>query len=190
MNHNKATNEEGFEEKFFKHGFRGLVSHLLDLFNHAIRTSFPSSWSHHIIHRIYKWGHSSNPNNYRMTMVDHTFSKLYAMVIHRNISSDLENRHLKAKGHVGFEPTHETIDHIFTLQAIIGASQNRSSKVYYCFVYFWKDFYFVPREALFQRLKDIGISHTLLTSIMHLYESVLGFLHRVHGISDQEYYRS
>jgi hypothetical protein len=49
---------------------------------------------------------------------------------------------------------------------------------------FWKAFDSVPWEALFQRLKDIGIFDTLLTTIMRLYELVLGRLRTVQGISD------
>jgi hypothetical protein len=37
---------------------------------------------------------------------------------------------------------------------------------------------------MFQRLEDIGISETLLTTIMHLYESVLSHLHIVHEMLD------
>jgi hypothetical protein len=102
MNNNKAADEEGFQAEFFKHGLRALVSHLADLFNHVVRTGFPSAWSHHIIHPIHKSGPSSDPNNYRMIMVGHTFSKLYATTLHRKLSSELERRHLRAKGQVGF----------------------------------------------------------------------------------------
>jgi len=91
---------------------------------------------------------------------------------------------LSARGQTGFQPDHQTIDHIFTLCVVIEEAQHHSSKVYCCFVYFRKAFDSVLREALLQRLRDIGISATLLTAIMHLYESVLGHLHAAHGMSD------
>jgi hypothetical protein len=53
MSNNKATDEEGFQPEFFKHGLRALVSYLDDLFNHVVRTCFPSTWSHDIIHLIH-----------------------------------------------------------------------------------------------------------------------------------------
>jgi hypothetical protein len=62
--------------------------------------------------------------------------------------------------------------------------QHRSSKVYSCFVDFQKDFDFVPQEALFQRPKDIGISETLLTTIVCLYQPFLGHLCTTHKISN------
>lgn len=125
-------------------------SHLADLFNHVVYTSFPQSWSHHTLHLIHKSSPSSNPNNYKMIMVGHTFSKLYAMVLHMKLSRKLEVRHLQARGQAWFRPDHQTIDHIFMLRAIIEEARHRSLKVYCCFVDFWKAFDFVPRELLFQ----------------------------------------
>jgi hypothetical protein len=90
MSSSKATDEEGFQAEFFKHGLRALVSYLADLFNHVVRTGSPSTWSHHIIHSIHKSGPNTDPNNYRTIMVGHTFSKLYAMVLHMKLSCDLE----------------------------------------------------------------------------------------------------
>jgi hypothetical protein len=117
-------------------------------------------------------------------MVGHTFSKLYATTLHQRLSDDLESRHLRAKGQAGFRPDYQTTDHIFTLRAIIEEARHRSSRVYCCFVDFRKAFDTVPREALFQRLRDINISETLLAAIMRLYESVLGRLRLAHGLSD------
>lgn len=102
MNNNKAVDEEGYQVEFFKHGFCALVSYSVDLFNHIVREGFPLAWSHHIIHSIHISGCNSNPNNYRLIMVGHTFSKLYATVLHRKLFSDLEQRQLKARVHAGF----------------------------------------------------------------------------------------
>jgi hypothetical protein len=52
-----------------------------------------------------------------MIMVGHTFWKLYATILHMKLSSELEQRSLEARGQASFQPAHQTIDHIFTLQA-------------------------------------------------------------------------
>ena len=39
------------------------------------------------------------------------------------------------------------------------------------------------RGTLFKRLGDIGILDILIKTIMHLYDSILGRLYRVYGIS-------
>jgi hypothetical protein len=92
MSNNKATHEEGFQAEFFEHGLHALVSHLDDLFNHVFRTGFPFAWLHRIIHLIHKSGPNSDPNNYKTIMVGHTFSKLYATVLHMKLSNELERR--------------------------------------------------------------------------------------------------
>jgi hypothetical protein len=178
MSSNKAANEEGFQEEFLKHGLRALVSHLVDLFNHVVNTGFPSAWSDHIIHPIHKSSPNTYPNNYRK--VGQTFTKLHATVLHMKLSNELEQRSLRARGQEGFQYANQTIDHIFTLQVIIKEARHHSSKVYYCFVDFRKSFDSVSRESFFRRLKDNGISQTLLTTIMCLYELILGCLLIVH----------
>lgn len=156
---------------------RALVSYLVGLFNHVVRTCFPFAWSHHTIHLIHKSGPRSDPNNYRMIMVGHTFSKLYATILHMRLPNELD------WGQAGWL-THQSIDHIFTLWAIIEEARYRSLKVYYCYVYFQKAFDSVSREALFQRLRDICISTTLMTTIMRLYECVLGRLRILYRMFD------
>ena len=73
-------------------------------------------------------------------MVGHTFSKLYATVLHMKLSSDFEQRNLRARGQARFRLAHQTIDHIFTLQAVIEEARHRSLKFYCCFVDFRKAF--------------------------------------------------
>jgi hypothetical protein len=62
--------------KLFKHCTRTLVHHIANLFNHVVRSGFPLSWSHHIIHSIHKSRSSADPNNYRMIMVGHVLEVL------------------------------------------------------------------------------------------------------------------
>ena len=107
-------------------------------------------WSHHIIYLIHKLGSTSDPNNYRTIMVGHTFSKLYAIVLYRELSSALEQGNLRARGRARFKPAHQTINHIFTLRDVIKEARRHSSKVYCCFVDFRKVFDLVSREDLLQ----------------------------------------
>ena len=71
----------------------------------------------------------------------------------------------------------------FTLRAIIEEARHCSEKVYCCFVDFCKDFDFVPRMSLFQRLSEVGISDMLFTAIRRLYEKVIGRFNTSEGFS-------
>ena len=101
-----------------------------------------------IIYLIHKSGSTSDPNNYKTIMVGDTFSNSYATVLHRKLSSNLEQRNLKARGQARFRPAHQTIDHIFTLRVVVEEVCHRSSKVYCCFVDFLKAFDSILREDL------------------------------------------
>ena len=81
MSSSKSADEEGYQAEFFKHGLCTLASYLVDLFNHAVHEGFPPVWAHHILYLIHKSGSTSDPNDYRMIMVGHTFSKLYAIFL-------------------------------------------------------------------------------------------------------------
>jgi hypothetical protein len=52
-------------------------------------------------------------------MAGHTFFELYTTVLHINLSRELERRLHRARGQAGFCSTHQTIDHILTLQDTI-----------------------------------------------------------------------
>jgi hypothetical protein len=115
MSTNRAANEEGLQAVLLKHGVNSLKSYIVDLFNQVVCSGFPPSRTQHIIHLIHKSESSYDPNNYRTIMVGHTFSKLYATILHQWFSEELERRRLRARGQVGFRPDYQTIDHIFTL---------------------------------------------------------------------------
>lgn len=71
-----------------------------------------------------------------MFMVGHRFLKLYVTVVHMKLFREHEERGFKARGQVGFRSTHQTINHIFTLRALIDEALYCFLKVYYCFVNF------------------------------------------------------
>jgi hypothetical protein len=128
--------------------------------------------------------HSMDPNNYRTIMVGHTFSKLYATVLHLKLSGSLRGGNLELEDRLDFDLSTKPL----ITSSHSGPSLRRHDIALRKFtVVLWtfrKLLISVPREALFQRLRDIGISETLLSAIMRLYESVLGRLRTTHGISD------
>jgi hypothetical protein len=99
-------------------------------------------------------------------MVGHTFSKLYATTLHLQLFEELKRRNLQGRGQAGFRPRYQIMDHILTLWAIIEEVRHHSSKVFCCFVDFQKAFDSVLQEAMFQRLRDIGVSKILIVAIM------------------------
>lgn len=80
------------------------------------------------------------------------------------------------------------MDNIFILRNLIDtakASSNRSAKkLYVCFVDFKKAFDTVPRDLLWERLREIGIQGTMLNAIISMYKDVTACVKTPSGMTD------
>lgn len=179
----QSADDEGFQAKLFKFGASILGPYLSILFNKVICTRFPVSWSKHLLYPIHKTVPTSNPGNYRTIIIGHTFAKLYATAINAMLFRELDRKGCRARSQAGLRADYQTMDHIFTLRAIIEVARHRPEKVYCYFVDFRKAFDYVPRMALYQRLQEIGISKMLLTAIRRLYETIVGRFRTPDGFS-------
>ncbi len=179
-----VADEEGFQAKLFKFGASVLGPYLSILFNRVIHTRFSSSWSRPLIFPIHKTDPVSDPGNYRTIMIGHTFAKLYVTTLNAMLSVELNRIGCRARGQASFQADYQTMDHSFTLWAIIEKARHKSEKVYCCFVDFRKAFDSIPRVALLERLREIGISEMLRIGIMRLYETVVGRFWTPEGFSD------
>ena len=108
-------------------------------------------------------------------MIGHTFAKLFVTTLNAMLTGELDRKGCRARRQASFWADYQTMDHIFTLQAIIEEARHRLEKVYCCFVDFHKAFDSVPRMALFEML---------LTAIMILYETVISRFRTPEGFSD------
>lgn len=112
-------------------------------------------WAHHITHPIFKSGNNSDLNNYRTITIEHTFAKLYATVLHIWFSKHFERNKNRAIGKVSFRGSYQTVDHTFTLWAIIEEARQQYSKALCFFVDFQKAFNSGLRTLLFQRPRNM-----------------------------------
>ena len=72
----------------------------------------------------------------------------------------------------GFRSNYSTIDHIFTLYAMITMQFSKNKKLYVCFVDYKKAFDSVHRDALFRVLEARGFNGKFLLAIKSIYEKV------------------
>jgi hypothetical protein len=78
-----------------------------------------------------------------------------------------------AESQAGFRKGYSTIDHIFTLNAIVDKSfSKRGGKLYACFVDLKSAFDSVQREPLFDILMKHGLDGKFMKAIMSVYKSV------------------
>ena len=69
----------------------------------------------------------------------------------------------------GFRPEFSTIDHIFTLHAIIEYYKSKNSRVYCAFVDYRKAFDLVERSSLWIKMLKEGVNGKILAIIRNLY---------------------
>jgi hypothetical protein len=169
-----SQNHDGLIAKHISHACDTLAPLLAHMFNRALCEGFPPTWSTNTISPIHKSGDPLDPNNYQTIMIGHTMAKLYGSVLEAELSAFAEYQGHKAPRQAGFRRTFSTLDHIFTLRAIIEESKARGRRVFCCFVDFRKAFDTVPRARLLHRLQSLAVPDEMIWSIITLYKSVIG----------------
>ena len=72
----------------------------------------------------------------------------------------------------GFRQGYSTIDHVFTLLALVQKQLLSHGKLYVCFIDFKKAFYLVDRNTLWLILKKNGIRGKMYKAVKSMYEFV------------------
>ena len=69
----------------------------------------------------------------------------------------------------GFRPEFSTIDHIFTLHAIIEYYKSKKGRVYCAFIDYSKAFDLIDRASLWLKLLNSGINGRVFNVIYYMY---------------------
>ena len=127
------------------------------LFNKILKSGiFPTSWNYGLIKLINKGGDIYDPNNYRGITLNSCLGKLFCLILYNRLVT-LESNNVYRKEQAGFRQDHRTTDHIFLLRSIIKKYTTRNNKIFTCFVDFSKAFGSIWRQALIEKLRNIGI---------------------------------
>ena len=134
----RAYDHEGLVSEHLIHA-RDLLSEVLArLFNRVMCEGLPRSWSLSTIVPLFRARNPMVPGNYRTIMVGHTLARLYASILEQQLNKWAENEGIRAAGQTGFRRGFSTLDHIFTLRAIIEEGRAQGRRMYCCFADFRK----------------------------------------------------
>lgn len=102
------------------------------LFNRILDTGyFPEQWSVGTIKPIYKnKGSTSEAANYRPITILSCLGKLFTSILNDRLNTFLEDALLLSENQAGFRKQYSTLDHIFSLNAIIEIIQHRKKKLF------------------------------------------------------------
>ena len=145
----------------------------MKLFNTLFEKSiFPKNWTESIILPLFKKGDISNPNNYRGISLSDISSKLYSSIINSRLQEWVNEFNITGEHQAGFKRGYSTVDHMFTLLALIQKQFSYNRKLYVPFIYFEKAFDSVNRNFLWPILSRNGVNGKLLRCIQSMYNIV------------------
>lgn len=169
----KAPGPDGIISEILKASDHGTVVFLTKFFNTLFcKGLFPTEWSKAIIFPLHKKGDANNPDNYRGISLLSCVSKLYTHILNKRLTQWAEDNNIISEEQAGFRKTYSTVDHIFTLYAVVQKNLLQNKKVYVAFVDFRKAFDTVKRNVLWNILLKTGISGRMLSALTALYQSV------------------
>jgi hypothetical protein len=169
----KAAGPDGFISELYKYAPPSVVGFLTKYFNKLFdQGSFPDIWTESVIQPIYKKGDNGLPDNYRGISLLNIGSKLYSYILNKRLTEWAEQNRVINETQAGFRQSYSTIDHIFTLLAVVQKQLRNHGKLYAAFIDFRKAFDLVDRNCLWNILKKHGISGRMYRAITSMYTVV------------------
>ena len=171
----KAPGLDGLPGGCLKLAADKIVPFLTRLFNKIYDShSFPKSWSRSVILPLHKKGNLLNTDNYRGISLLCVMSKVFASILSSRLRKWMELEHKVCLEQAGFRTQHSTVDHIFTLYAMIlkHVYGDRRGKLYVTFVDYRKAFDSVNHSKLWDVLRCARISTKFLKMLQAMYYNV------------------
>ena len=100
------------------------------------------------------------------------YSKLYSSIINNRLQEWIEQNNLTGECQAGFKKDYSTVDHMFTLMAMIQKQFALNRKLYVAFIDFEKAFDPISRKLLWPILLKNGIKDRLYKCVRSMYENV------------------
>ena len=185
MKGRKSPGCDGILNEMLKAGMDEVVPFLKILFQHIFDLGlFPIDWCQSIIVPIHKKGDINQCDNYRPISLTSLVSKIYTQILNKRLTTFTNCMNILPEEQAGFREGYSTVDHIFSLHAMVVRQFSRNRKLYVAFVDFRKCFDSIDRKALFIVLERNGIQGKMLHAIKGIYENVLSAVRNNGEISE------
>ena len=100
-------------------------------------------------------------------------SKVYTAILNKRLNLFSDKVVILPEEQGGFREGYSTIDHVFSLYAMIVSQFSKNKKLYVAFIDYKLCFDSVNRDAMFKVLEQKGITGNFLNAIKSIYNSVL-----------------
>ena len=141
------------------------------MFNIVLKSGiFPSKWNTTFQVPLYKNGDPLNCDNYRGISLTSCLGKVFTGLLAERLQNFLTESSKLSPFLAAFRKNHGTNVHIFTLKTLITEYVKRlKSKLFFCFIDFRKAFDGVWREAMFWKLRKLGIGGLFYNVVKNMY---------------------
>ena len=130
-----------------------------------------SNWLTSLLVPIHKKGAVDDPDNYRGIALISCLAKFFYAILNNRLMDYCLKYQILSPSQLGFLAGNRTSDaHIILYNLINEYCHKRGQKLYGCFVDFSKAFDSIPRDRMFQKLLDIGITGKFYDLIKYIYE--------------------
>ena len=173
LKNNKAPGPDGLINEFYKHSNSCVVSFLVTYFNKLFELgAYPDDWTESLIHPLHKKGDKNCPDNYRGISLLNVCSKIYSYILNKRLTAWAEENNVINEAQAGFRRNYSTIDHTFTLLALVQKQLLNHFKLYVAFIDFKKAFDLADRQYLWSVLKKNGLTGKMYRAIKSMYTVV------------------
>ncbi len=110
--------------------------------------------------------------------------KLFSSILNTRLQHWCEMHNIINESQAGFRATYSTVDHIFTLQALVQKYIGKRRGRFYClFIDFSKAFDTLKHDVLLQALYDVGITGKFYTLLASMYNNLSACVRTSCGLS-------
>ena len=128
-------------------------------------------WLTSLLVPIHKKGATDDTDNYRGIALISCLAKFFYAILNNRLLNYCLESSILSPSQLGFLAGNRTSDaHIILNNLINDYCHKRKMKIYGCFVDFSKAFDSIPRDRMFQKLLDIGVTGKFYNIIKYIYE--------------------
>jgi len=173
LKHNKAAGPDSLVSEVFIYSAEIISPFLVCMFNNIFSSGkYPEAWTEALVQPVFKSGSADDPNNYRGISLLNICSKLYSYILNKRLVVYIEENNSIGEEQAGFRRDHSTIDHIYTMFAIVQKYLLSNRKLYVAFIDFKKAFDLISHTQLWPILIKNGLNGRMYKAIKNMYDVV------------------
>lgn len=164
----KSPGPDNISNEALKIGAPLLVPYLAQLYNMVLeQETVPKQWCSSDIILLYKKGNPLDVSNYRPISLLSSVYKLFTSILQTRLTPSIDAH--QPIEQAGFRSGYSTIDHIHTLDQVMGKYIEYNYPLYIAFIDYSKAFDSITHSSIWRALKTCEINQTYINILINIY---------------------